>query len=205
MQLHHARCARPCGLRLDVGHHLRVDRSSGPGGRPSRKPRDGPLDRRGGARDEPPGTARAARGGGSPLALLARRSRRRGALRPEHRPSARPLPRAARHARRAAALPLRGRPVARTPERDPWLVPSRREERRLARGRQGDVCNSDGAMPAPPPPSLIDCPEHSRLCWLDDHGGEELFAPSTERARDRCRALHGQRDEPRHCRCGVAQ
>ena len=47
--------------------------------------------------------------------------------------------------------------------------------------------------------------DHLFLCWLDDHGGEVLFAPSTERARDRCRALHGQRNEPRHCRCEVAQ
>jgi hypothetical protein len=43
------------------------------------------------------------------------------------------------------------------------------------------------------------------LCWLDEHGGEELFAPSSEQARARCRALHGQRDEPRHCRCEAAQ
>ena len=47
--------------------------------------------------------------------------------------------------------------------------------------------------------------DHLLLCWLDDHGGEELFAPSTDRARDRCRALHGTRDEPRHCRCEAAQ
>jgi hypothetical protein len=43
------------------------------------------------------------------------------------------------------------------------------------------------------------------LCWLDDYGGEELFAPTTERARDRCRAFHGQRNEPRHCRCEAVQ
>jgi hypothetical protein len=56
---------------------------------------------------------------------------------------------------------------------------------------------------APPEPRA----EGDRLfvCWLDDYGGEELFAPTTERARDRCRAFHGQRNEPRHCRCEVAQ
>ena len=43
------------------------------------------------------------------------------------------------------------------------------------------------------------------VCWLDDYGGEELFAPTTERARDRCRAFHGQRNEPRHCRCEAVQ
>jgi hypothetical protein len=43
------------------------------------------------------------------------------------------------------------------------------------------------------------------VCWLDDYGGEELFAPTTERARDRCRAFHGQRNEPRHCICEAVQ
>jgi hypothetical protein len=47
--------------------------------------------------------------------------------------------------------------------------------------------------------------DHLFLCWLDEYGGEELFAPSSERARDRCRALHGQRDEARHCRCEAAR
>ncbi|HEY8427975.1 MAG TPA: hypothetical protein VIL20_06350 [Sandaracinaceae bacterium] len=43
--------------------------------------------------------------------------------------------------------------------------------------------------------------ERLYLCWLDEHGGEELWATDADEARARCRALHGRRRGPQHCRC----
>ena len=52
----------------------------------------------------------------------------------------------------------------------------------------------------------IHYPPDAYFCATDSLGGEEIRAPSAERAHEHCVALHGHRSSyRRHCRCELLQ